>query len=539
MKNFMDTLGNCKKLFGGSLILGISFCVLSIITPTFSGEVVNKVIAEQRHTELGKVIGVFFIVCMLQLIVSVWNQYVLKRFLRSIKKEMRSNVFYNFSNKINLKRDDISSFTSFVNNDIPCIAEQYFMGVIDIVNCVSLLVCASLSLFHLHYLLALVIIGISLLIVYLPKIMMNKASDSRKHYTEALAEYNTSMESYLKGSNVIRAYRYHTYANAAVEKKNMQIKKKEGTLTKYQMEVYSMTSGLQIAKTFLMFVCGILLIKRGQMLIGDLVAAVQLAGNIGAPIEILAFALHSKNEAKPLVKRYKELVSAAEMKNESGTAIEAAGQNNISFGEIVVDNLSYKIGDVSILKNMSMHFLAGKKYMLCGKSGTGKSTFLKLLGRMNEGDYTGIISIDGTDIRKLNQDIFYRNISLVFQEPYLFWATIEENILLGRKISKEKFQEIVEKLNLSYLLERFQGKELDVELIDTLSGGEKQRIAIARAWVGRPEIYLLDEATSALDPENTYAVEKMLLEESAMIINVCHKPVEELKPRYNEIIVFE
>lgn len=539
MKNLISILGKCKRLFWSTLIISIVFCTISIVTPVFSGEVVNKVIYQEQRQELGKGIILFLLVCVLQLLFSVWNEYTQKKLMRSIKKEMRGHAFDSFSKRINLKRDDISSFTSFVNNDIPCIAEQYCLGVIDIASCICLLVCTSLSLFRLHYLLASIIIAISLLIVYLPKLMRNKASDARKNYADALGEYNTHMESYLKGANVIRAYCYHKRANDFIEKKNTQVKEQEGMLTKYQLEIYGLTSVLQTVKTFLMIVCGILLIDRGAMQVGDLVVAIQLAGNIGAPIEVLAYALHSRNEARPLVENYMEIADVENTTTEKASAAEARKVfEQSSLGEISVENLSYGIGDISILNNLSRKFEAGKKYMICGKSGTGKSTLLRLLSQMSDGNYSGKISVDGIDIKKIDADAFYREICVVFQESYLFWATMEENIFLGRDISREKFDEIVKKLNIEYLIERFKGKELNVENIDTLSGGEKQRIALARAMLGRPQVYLLDEATSALDPENTYIVEKMLLEEEAMIINVCHKPVEELKARYDEIISF-
>lgn len=544
MKNLISILGKCKRLFWSALIISIVFCTISIVTPVLSGDVVNKVIYQEQRTELGKGIFLFLLVCVLQLLFSVWNEYIQKKLMRSIKKEMRDHAFESFSKRINLKRDDISSFTSFVNNDIPCIAEQYCLGVVDIASCICLLVCTSLSLFGLHYLLAAIIIAISLLIVYLPKLLRNKASDARKNYADALGEYNTHMESYLKGTNVIRAYRYHKRANDFIGKKNTRVKEQERMLTKYQLEVYGLTSVLQTVKTFLMIVCGILLIDRGAMQVGDLVVAIQLAGNIGAPIEVLAYALHSRNEARPLVENYMEIAEVKNISAENTTAenesVPEKGEafTKLPLGEISVEHLSYGIGDISIINNLSRKFEAGKKYMICGKSGTGKSTLLRLLGQMSDGEYSGQIFIDGTDIKKIDADSFYREICVVFQEPYLFWATMEENIILGRDISREKFDEIIKKLNIEYLVERFKGKELNVETIDTLSGGEKQRIALARAMLTGPQVYLLDEATSALDPENTYIVEKMLLEEEAMIINVCHKPVEELKARYDEIISF-
>lgn len=125
----------------------------------------------------------------------------------------------------------------------------------------------------------------------------------------------------------------------------------------------------------------------------------------------------------------------------------------------------------------------------------------------------------------------------VFQEPYLFCASLRENILLGREISEEAYRDVIEKLNLTYLLERCGGQELTPEVMEQLSGGERQRVALARAMVGKPAVYLLDEVTSALDQENSERVERLLLQEDAAVIHVCHKPNEALLPLYDSQFV--
>ena len=121
------------------------------------------------------------------------------------------------------------------------------------------------------------------------------------------------------------------------------------------------------------------------------------------------------------------------------------------------------------------------------------------------------------------------------QEPYLFYDTIRENICLGRDVSDDEYQAILRKLNLGYLLDRYGDKEITPEIAEKLSGGEKQRITLARAMITHPQIYLLDEITSALDSKNSYEIEKLILSESAMIIYVCHKPNEDLLKLYDRI----
>ena len=104
-----------------------------------------------------------------------------------------------------------------------------------------------------------------------------------------------------------------------------------------------------------------------------------------------------------------------------------------------------------------------------------------------------------------------------------------------RPISKDVYDDVIKKLNLEYLLERYHNQELTPEIMDSLSGGEQQRVALARAMVGRPSIYLLDEVTSALDQSNSAMIEQLLLNEQAMVLHVCHKPNPALIPQYDGI----
>lgn len=115
----------------------------------------------------------------------------------------------------------------------------------------------------------------------------------------------------------------------------------------------------------------------------------------------------------------------------------------------------------------------------------------------------------------------------------MFHATLEENILLGRPVSKNTYAAVIKKLNLQYLIERYQGQEITPEIMEQISGGERQRVALARAMVGKPQVYLLDEVTSALDASNSEAIEQMLLREDAMVIHICHKSNPKLLPLYD------
>lgn len=522
--NFWSLLGS-KKIFWLYLLTGISFSIISIIAPMFSGNLVDAVIYKQE--DLGRNLCWLIGVYVSLLLFSVLDQYFSNLFLIRQKQEMRNRAFGAFLKKENLNREKISSFVSFVNNDIPGIAENYFQGTIDILKCVCIALGAALALLQIHWMLAIIIMGSSLIMVAMPKVMQEKAATCRKQYAGALEKYNTLLASYLEGADVVKAYLYHGRAMEAAIAKNQEIQKEEEKVRNCQVGVYAMASGIQILKKLLILTIGVYLIYTQEIKAGELLAAVQLAEILAAPIEVLAYLINGKNEIQPLVERYKEILVKTEM---------TGGLQIDKIDTIHMNEISVMAGETSILEHFSASFEAGKKYMLVGKSGSGKSTLLRLLGRMERELYSGQIRVNQNDYKAVSEESFYKKIGIVPQEAYLFWASMEENILLGRCISNADYLAIIEKLHLGYLLERFANQMLDEETVSKLSGGEKQRIALARAMVGKPEVYLLDEITSSLDAGNAYDIERMLLKEDAMVIHACHKIIPELKEKYDKVI---
>lgn len=380
---------------------------------------------------------------------------------------------------------------------------------------------------------AVIIVIISVLIIVVPKMMGEKSGIARKEYSEGLKKYNISLQSILNGLHIIRTLYTEKYAKDTVNSAVQMVTKKEYKMMNRQLVIYGVTAFLQTMKTVLILWIGVYLISTKQVQVGSLVAVVQLSANIGSPIEVLAYLLHGKNEIRPLLDQYakKIYISDKDGVNRKMEIHEAE--------EIVLEEVGCEIGDLMILQNISAEFHLGGKYLIMGASGSGKSTLLKLIAQVGGLEYTGKIKCNNASIKEISLESYYRQVGIVFQEPYLFHATLKENILLGRDISKELYQEIIKKLNLEYLLERYKNREVTPEIIEKLSGGERQRVGLARVMVGQPTVYLLDEVTSALDQANSESIEQLLLGERAMVIHVCHKPNYKLLTQYDNVYKME
>lgn len=200
---------------------------------------------------------------------------------------------------------------------------------------------------------------------------------------------------------------------------------------------------------------------------------------------------------------------------------------------ILVKDLDLWYGDFKALKKINMDIKKGKVTAFIGPSGCGKSTTLKCFNRMNDlidsCRIEGLIEIDGADIYKKDVDLvsLRRNVGMVFQAPNPFSKSVYDNITYGPKLSgikdKDTLDGIVENsLKAAAIWDEVKDK-LDQNAL-SFSGGQQQRICIARTLSVNPEIILMDEPTSALDPISTSAIEDLMdeLKEKYTIVIVTH-----------------
>ena len=208
--------------------------------------------------------------------------------------------------------------------------------------------------------------------------------------------------------------------------------------------------------------------------------------------------------------------------------------------DIKFENVSFSYEkDKPVLKNISFEAKQGTSTALVGSSGSGKTTVTNLIARFWDCQ-SGIISIDGTDITKIYPEELLTNISMIFQDVYLVNDTIENNIKLGKPdATHEEVVKVAKDASChEFITELENGYDTVVgEGGSTLSGGEKQRISIARALLKDTPIILLDEATASLDADNEHEIRKSLdkLIKNKTVITIAHK-LNTIK-NYDQIIV--
>ena len=197
----------------------------------------------------------------------------------------------------------------------------------------------------------------------------------------------------------------------------------------------------------------------------------------------------------------------SDIKEDENPVILRRGPHNVTF-----DNVSFRYKDVTVLKNIDLEVKSGEILALVGMSGGGKTSLVNLIPRFYDVS-SGSIYIDGIDLRKASVSSLRDQIAIVTQEPILFNDTVRNNIAYGSWNASEKDIEMAARAAYAYdFIQGFPDKFDTIlgELGGRLSGGEKQRICIARALIKDAPILILDEATSSLDTESERLVQKAL-----------------------------
>ncbi len=210
---------------------------------------------------------------------------------------------------------------------------------------------------------------------------------------------------------------------------------------------------------------------------------------------------------------------------------------DIENGDIEFKNLDFSYTDEPFIEGLNLTFEKGKRYLIIGESGSGKSTLLKLILKKEE-VIGGEILLNNKSYSSINKPTLYSKFGYVGQQMEILTGNLKDNILLDKAFDSARFYNIIKLLKLDYLKDSLED-EL-TEKLDNFSGGELQRIAIARMMYDDSEIFIFDEFTSALDKDSAYIIEKEILNiKNKTLINVSHRIHEDLAKEYDEVIIME
>ena len=342
-------------------------------------------------------------------------------------------------------------------------------------------------------------------------------SGVRQHTQESLVE---SVLEYIQGMGIVKAFGMEKDSTQSIDsaikascRDNLKLTKASvpyDALKQVVVRVFSVL--LPLASIYfwlngsLSLAYGVILVVASFMVFNDL----ENAGNMASLLQMLAASMDTANS-----------IDDTPVMDEKGADVVPASS------EIIFDNVDFSYADRKILDHVSFTIPAGTTTAIVGPSGSGKTTMCNLIARFWDVD-AGRITVGGKDVRDFKLDSLMKNISMVFQSVYLFADTIENNIKFGcPDATHEQVVEAAKKACCHDFISALpEGYDTVIgEVGGTLSGGEKQRISIARAMLKNTPIIILDEATSSVDPENEDELQRAIeaLTHDKTIIMIAHR----------------
>lgn len=428
-----------------------------------------------------------------------------------------------------------AEYLSLFNNDLKLIEEKGIVPIFVILRSSVILVMSLAIMMKIQPIVSAIAIALSVLPILIPKICGKKLSSATEIYTKNLKDYNRTVDDIFKGIRVVRNFELETYMTARHEKSNHSVKSARLHMENRKAGVDVLTNFIAVGMQFTVFVISGVFVVWKKITAGDVLAITQLMNKVMNPVFDIIDSLNHMQSVKGIEN---ELLSYLNKeKSEESQAIEAEKKpENIRFEHV---SFSYTPG-IEAVSDISVCFEKGKKYAIVGESGSGKTTLLKLIkGEIDS--YTGKILCNNAD-ENWGWKERRRAISVIDQEVYLFEGTIRDNIVFGNVLEEKVLEKITEEVKLQETLEK-KGVDMGYYLTgngENLSGGEREKIAIARALFRGKEWLLLDEATAGMDNETLIGVEHMLMcLKGVTCISITHRYYEEILKMYDNIFVMQ
>ncbi len=449
--------------------------------------------------------------------------------IRHVMQNIRSSIAGGILHEsmAEFSKGNSAEYTALLNQNLDTFEQDYLNNLLSIYDSIVSIAGSALVLILINPVVALISIAAMAIPSLLPGFFNKRLSKRQGRIMESTAAYNAKVSDMLQGFEVIHSFGIADVIRQQQDKAALELEESKEKLGFAMADLYGITNTASIMVQFLIMALSGVFAVRGLISIGSIVAVTQLSGQVIAP----AFEMSAKFGQLKAVKPICELIQKI-----SGTKAAPDKAKKELQSELELKNVTYSYPNTAnpALKDINIKFERGKKYAVTGKSGSGKSTLLKLLSGSLRG-YSGEILSDGVG------DVLC-DMSVISQNVFMFDDTIRNNITLYGDFTEESVEDAVCRAGLSDVLAKLEdGLETGVEENGKrFSGGERQKIAIARALLHRKNLLLLDEATSALDHENAILVEKEIFGlEDITCIAVTHRLHPETQGMYDEILVME
>ena len=418
-----------------------------------------------------------------------------------------------------------SEYISKLNNDGNQI-ENAIELIFNLIDAILYVISAFVGLMILHWGIAIASLVIFSLNLILPRLLKKKSEENERLRSQNSENYLRNLTDFLEGYSVWNLYNKKGILTRLLDKENLIYEQKKNKINNTTSLIETIPSfGSLIGQDSLMLFTIVLIYF--QIVIPGVILSV---GNLsGILFSHLSKFIKNIVTVKGINRLVKDNCVLFEKIDESSKEIEKY--------DIKIKNLSFSYGDKKVLNNIDLEFKFGEKYIIIGPSGTGKTTLFNLLSKSIE-NYSGEIYLGDHNYKNLNAYTIHKSIGYVTQKTHIFNASLKDNITL--------FDNGYSELHYTKAIKNSQVDEFiidDDQVIEkngnNLSGGQNQRIAIAREIIHGHKILLFDESTNSLDKAKNLEIIKYLTSLNQTVIFIAHNASEEIINNFEHVIDFE
>lgn len=477
------------------------------------------------------------VVCLLLIVVAYMAAYLSKpKFIAKAIGQYKTYAFEQLSRKGigAFSGENSSLYISALSNDANTIETGYLSNLFLLIDNVATFFGALALMFWYSPMLALISIGLTILPLAASIFTGNLVAKAEKDVSDKNEDYMSTLRDSLMGFSVIKSFCAEVQICRIYIEKVRAVSGAKCLRKKMELLVEMLSTSAGIVVQFGVFLVGAFLALSGAGIsAGSVLVFVQLLNYVVNPIGTIPRCLAERKAAKALMEK---LAAALE----ENVREEGSVEKHTLDDAITVRDLSFGYeSDKTVLKHIDLRFEAGKSYAVVGASGSGKSTLLNLL-MASHADYTGDILYDDVSLREISSKALYDMVSAVQQNVFIFNASIRDNITMFSDFPVEEVDRAIKLSGLSELIAQRGEAYLCGENGSGLSGGEKQRVSIARSLLKKAQVLLVDEATAALDAETAhYVIDAVLDLENMTRIVITHDMDRSLLERYDEVIVLK
>ena len=494
------------------IILSTIASAMSAVPAWLSKKFVDDVLIKQNKEMFLWIIGGIFAATVIKVISSYYSEITSNFVTETIKREIKIDIFSHLEKlPINyFKKNKLGDTLSKLTNDTTSLGRIGFI-IFDMFKELLTVLILTGRMFQVDYILALVSLILLPLIIRVVRKYTKKIRKYGRERQDTTGKVTAFTQETLSGIFVIKAFNNTDF----VIDKYKDLTKEEFEQAYKTTKIKAKVSPInEVITTFMVLLVvlygGYQILVTKKITSGDLISFVTALGLMHQPLKRLISKNNDLQDSLPSADRVVEIFDEKIETDVFGEAVKFDEKiQNIKF-----ENVNYKYEDSNdyVLKNINLDVKAGEIVAFVGKSGSGKTTLVNLLARFFNTD-EGSVTVNGVNIKNIPLGIYRNKFAIVPQETFLFGGTIKENISFGKEVTDEEIITAAKMANAYNFIQEDLPNKFETEVGERgalLSGGKKQRIAIARALIKNPEIMILDEATSALDSESEKLVQDAL-----------------------------